>query len=65
MGWKNWLLIFVGIALLDALLIWQGILYDTPLLSLSTAIGAKDATIVGGIFGRGYNKKIENGHGAK
>jgi len=62
-GYRNLILAIVACAT-STWIALVAIQSGSDLLALATLIGAKDAAIVGAIFGRAYNKKAENGHGA-
>ena len=63
-GYRNVLLAMAGLAT-STWLLYVGIQYGSDLLALATAIGAKDAALAVAIFGRGYNKKVQNGNATK
>lgn len=61
-GYRNVILAAIGVGT-STWLIYVGLGTGSDLLALATAIGAKDAALSLAIFGRGYNKKAENGNG--
>jgi len=62
-GYRNTLLIVAAIVT-STFLIYVGIKAGSDLLALAGVVGAKDAAVVAGVFGRGYNKKVTNGRAA-
>lgn len=59
-GYRKMVLVLAAVGT-SAWLAYVGMHAGSDLLALATLVGAKDAAVVGAIFGIAYNKKVTNG----
>ena len=61
-GYRNVIIILATVSL-QTFVAYAGIKAGTDPVGLATVLGALSATVIGGVFGRGYQRGKTNGNG--